>query len=207
MRTQPAAASRHAFSGGELKLDKNHGCSKTQVGQLQTGAWDALALGAFTSSEPNPQNARDVALWKTYIGPDWPSQSKRIADNFGQVVKFLGNKEFDIYLSCSDPSKLCHIEKDGKSIGGCAYEYKGWFGTYYYIAMSAPYFTMQSLDDKIQEIERDLRNGDTKTATRSVWQKNTGQAFLHEMMHLNVVGQPHINDETVEPDATVMCQK
>jgi hypothetical protein len=79
MQAQPAAAGQHAFSGGELKLDKDHKCSDSQLGQLQTAAWDALALGTYTSSEPNPQSAKDVALWKTYIGPDWPSQSKRIA--------------------------------------------------------------------------------------------------------------------------------
>jgi hypothetical protein len=79
MQAQPAAASQHAFSGGELKLDKDHKCSDTQIGHLQTAAWDALTLGTYASSEPNPQSAKDVALWKTYIGPDWPSQSKRIA--------------------------------------------------------------------------------------------------------------------------------
>jgi hypothetical protein len=50
---------------------------------------------------------------------------------------------------------------------------------------------MDSLEDKIEEIEKDLRDKNTNSATRAVWQKNTGQAFLHEMMHLNVVGQPH----------------
>jgi hypothetical protein len=148
MQAQPAAASQHAFSGGELKMDKNHQCSNTQIGQLQTAAWDALTLGAYTSSEPNPQSAKDVALWKTYIGPDWPSQSKRIAgmllvslnlqysmkadislDNFRLVGNFLGKKEFDIYLSCSDPHDMCKFKMDGKGVGGYAFQYKGWFGT------------------------------------------------------------------------------
>jgi hypothetical protein len=49
---------------------------------------------------------------------------------------------------------------------------------------------MDTLEEKIQEVEKDLANKNTNTATRAVWQKNTGQAFLHEMMHLPVVGQP-----------------
>jgi hypothetical protein len=81
---------------------------------------------------------------------------------------------------------------------------------------------MDSLGDKIEMIENDLRNGNTDTATQAVWQKNTGQVFLHEMMHLDVIGQPHskpelimrrsrlrsraltnvkVNDESVEPEA------
>jgi hypothetical protein len=81
---------------------------------------------------------------------------------------------------------------------------------------------MDSLGDKIEMIENDLRNGNTDTATQAVWQKNTGQVFLHEMMHLYVSGQPHskpelimrrsrlrsraltnvkVNDESVEPEA------
>jgi hypothetical protein len=50
---------------------------------------------------------------------------------------------------------------------------------------------MQTLEDKIEEIERDLRDQNTNSATRAVWQKSSGQAFLHEMMHLEVIGQPH----------------
>lgn len=41
----------------------------------------------------------------------------------------MGKKQFDIYLSCSDPHNMCNIEKDGKGVGGYAYQYKGWFGT------------------------------------------------------------------------------
>lgn len=52
------------------------------------------------------------------------------------------------------------------------------------------------LDTKINQIEEDLRNGDTNKVTRAVWQKNTGQAFLHETMHLDVVGQPHSKSNT-----------
>jgi hypothetical protein len=49
---------------------------------------------------------------------------------------------------------------------------------------------MQSLEDKIEEIERDLRDQNTNSATRAIWQKSTGQTFLHEMMHLEAIGQP-----------------
>jgi hypothetical protein len=63
--------------------------------------------------------------------------------------------------------------------------------------MCAPFFTMQTLEDKIEEIEKDLRDKNINSATRAVWQKNSGQAFLHEMMHLNVVGQPHSKSKSM----------
>lgn len=40
-------------------------------------------------------------------------------------------------------------------------------------------------------IEEALARGDTTYAEIADWQKNKGQYFLHEMMHLDAVGQPH----------------
>ncbi|KAH5711875.1 hypothetical protein HBI64_042700 [Parastagonospora nodorum] len=201
MQAQPHTNDVIAFSGGELKLDNNHKCSDTQFGQFQTAAWDALQLGSYMGA-PDPKNYKDAVTWRTWMGPNYPDYSKRIVDNFNRVVDFEGRKKFDIYVTCSDPKNYCNIQKDGKNIGGYAYAVKGWFGyMYYYIAACAPFFTMDDLDTKINQIEKDLRNGNLNSATRAVWQKNIGQVFLHEMMHLDVVGQPHINDEHVDPDS------
>jgi hypothetical protein len=145
MQAQPSTAGLHAFSGGELKLDNNHGCSDRQIGQLETAAWDALSLARYTDTEPDSKNPRHVTSWNAWIGPDYPDYSKRIAgmvqnslqylekaynslDNFNRVQNFLGKKEFDIYLTCSDPHKNCNFKMDGKGVGGYAWEYHGWLG-------------------------------------------------------------------------------
>lgn len=44
---------------------------------------------------------------------------------------------------------------------------------------------------KIDQIEEELSRGITEKASLARWQKSTGQMFLHEMMHLDSVGQPH----------------
>jgi hypothetical protein len=71
-----------AFSGGELKWDKDHNCNEQQMGKYQTAAWDAHALAAFADLEPDEHNASDIALWKTWMGPDYPTQQKRISGTF-----------------------------------------------------------------------------------------------------------------------------
>jgi hypothetical protein len=82
MQAQPQAEGVIAFSGGELKLDKDHKCTDKQIGTFQTAAWDALTLGTYMSAEPNQLDYKTVALWKTWIGPDFPKFSKRITGMF-----------------------------------------------------------------------------------------------------------------------------
>ncbi|KAI8933116.1 hypothetical protein NX059_009759 [Plenodomus lindquistii] len=198
LQAQPGGA--NAFSGGELKWDSDHQCSDFQKGKYQTAAWDAHTLAVFSDREPDAHNPKDIALWKTWMGPDYATQQKRISDNFKRASGFLSNKAFDIILSCKDTKNYCPIKKDGKAVGGYAREYYGWFGTYYYITMCQPFFQSDDLMYKIDQIEDEMAAGKTEMATKAEWQKNTGQMFLHEMMHLNSTGQPHVKDEHVDPD-------
>lgn len=69
---------------------------------------------------------------------------------------------------------------------------KGWFGyTFQHITLCPIYFGLDSLEEKFEMIGKALARGDTTYAEIADWQKNKGQYFLHEMMHLDAVGQPH----------------
>lgn len=55
----------------------------------------------------------------------------------------------------------------------------------------ASYSSTDDLMYKIDQIEEELANGNTEKARKAEWQKSTGLMFLHEMMHLDSVDQPH----------------
>lgn len=67
-----------AFSGGELKWDDNHQGNDQMKGMIQTAAWDAHTLATFSNTMPGWHNARDIALWKTWMGPDYTTQQQRV---------------------------------------------------------------------------------------------------------------------------------
>jgi hypothetical protein len=76
LQAQPGGV--NAFSGGELKWDSDHGCDETRQGIYQEAAWDAYSFAAFVNKAPDPDDAKDIAIWKTWIGADYPTQQKRI---------------------------------------------------------------------------------------------------------------------------------
>ncbi|KAF2850713.1 hypothetical protein T440DRAFT_396568 [Plenodomus tracheiphilus IPT5] len=172
LQAQPGGV--NAFSGGELKWDNDHRCDEKQQGMFQTAAWDAHSLAFNADDEPD--------------------------DNLKRASGFSNKKTFDIILSCRDTKSYCSIQKDGKSVGGYAWTYNGWFGYYYYITMCAPFFQTDDLMGKIDLIEKEMAEGNPQKAQEAVWQKSTGQMFLHEMMHLDSVGTPHITDEHIDPN-------
>lgn len=69
-----------AFSGGELIWDGDNRCDDEQKGVFQTAAWDAHSLATLLDSEPDPHKEDSIALWKTWMGPDYSLQQHRIAD-------------------------------------------------------------------------------------------------------------------------------
>lgn len=109
----------------------------------------------------------------------------------------FSKKTFDILVSCNDRKGWCDIQRDGKGVGGYGWTYKGWFGYYHYVTMCPIFFTMDTMEERITAIEADLARGENKSATSADWQKHTGQAFLHEMMHLDAVGKPHSKPDYV----------
>ncbi|KAF2749248.1 hypothetical protein M011DRAFT_475975 [Sporormia fimetaria CBS 119925] len=201
-----------AFSGGAFKWMKDNQCTESQKAQMITAAWDAHTLAVYADTIADDHKARDIALFKTWMGPDYQKNDykKRISENFKRAAGQQGSNAFDIWLSCKDTSKpdpqtgkkTCDLEINGKSVGGYAVTggIPGW--RYYYITMcpNGPFWTTLSFDAKILEIEKELAKGETDHAQRAVWHKNQGQTFLHEMMHLDAVGNPHINDELVNKD-------
>lgn len=96
-------------------------------------------------------------------------------------------------MSCNDTSKdkVCGSKRDNKSVGGYASTYKGWTGWYNYITLCPAWFQLDDLETKMLFVEDELQKGNPKYAQEAQWQKSQGQFFLHEMMHLDVIGNPH----------------
>ena len=138
-------------------------------------------------------------------GPDYASQQSRIAGNLKRAWQFktpsTSSKEY-ITTSCKDTKNLCNKSIGGKAVGGYAWTYSGWVYYYHYITLCPPFFTMESLSTKINDVEQELARGETTMATDMRYLSNTGQLFLHEMMHTRIADggvEPHIIDEYVDP--------
>ncbi|KEZ44680.1 hypothetical protein SAPIO_CDS2756 [Scedosporium apiospermum] len=163
---------------GDLIFEKDSLCNDGQKRSLEIAAWDALTPANFGAKRP--VSAREIATWRAYIGPDFSTQQDRIV------------------VSCKDTKNWCSTRIDGKSVGGYAWTKETWFGSYQHITLCPVYFGLDSLEEKFEMIEKGLASGETKYAEQAEWQKNKGQFFLHEMMHLKAVGDPDIGDERVE---------
>ena len=122
----------------------------------------------------------------TFTFPSLPS------DNLQRPASFRGDDKFDIIITCKDPKGVCKAGREGKRVGGYGWTYTGWFGyKYHYIALCDPFFNLDTLKDRVSLVERALREEQPEWAQQSVYQKNQGLYFLHEMMHLDAVGIPH----------------
>ncbi|KAM0342062.1 hypothetical protein ACHAPU_009790 [Fusarium lateritium] len=119
-----------------------------------------------------------MAVWRAYVGPDYSEQQDRM----------------------TNPRGICSKSVNDKPVAAYAWTYHGWLGSYHYIALCEIFFTLPDLEEKTELIEDQLQRGDAKYAQEAVWQKNMGQFFLHEMMHLESVGQPPVIDAYVTKD-------
>lgn len=192
-------------SGGYLWFDNDSQCDENQRGMMGTAVWDSNTLALW--SNDFPRNARAHAAGAYYMGPDYSTQQDRIAGNLRRVSEFKSPKtksNYYITMSCKDTKNYCGKTITGKGVGGYAWTYKGWFFGYHYITFCPLFFTLPSLNEKIDEIEDDLTKGRTDRARDMEWLKSTGQFFLHEMMHTRIADggeEPHIIDEyVVQPD-------
>lgn len=93
-------------------------------------------------------------------------------------------------MSCKDSKNECG-KGAGTTVGGYAWTYSGWFGYYYYITLCPTFFTASNVSTILQLREEDLAAGNTNTVTDMRYFRTTGQMFLHEMMHLDLIGNPH----------------
>ncbi|KAK0703399.1 hypothetical protein B0T26DRAFT_496936 [Lasiosphaeria miniovina] len=180
-----------AFSAGHLKFDDNS-CSDEQKDFIETAAWDALTLSIFAAVPPT--SGKEIAVWKTWIGPDYITQQQRI------LADLQAYKNFDAIMSCKDTKNRCGRTIDGKDVGGYAWTVNGWFWNAYYITLCPVWFGLNSLEDTITFIEAEPQKGQPRYAQEAVWQRSAGQYLLHEIRHLGAVGQPHgVADERVTP--------
>ncbi|KAF4497527.1 Metalloproteases (zincins), catalytic [Fusarium agapanthi] len=184
-----------AFGGGRLMF-QDKSCSTVQKEGIGKAAWDAYTL-SVSASKP-PITGAQMAVWRTYVGPDYSEQQDRMLNNLKRVSDFRHSKKFDIIVTCNDPRHQCPIKVGDKQVGGYGWTYRGWMGQYHNIALCKSFFTVPDLEEKTEFIEEQIQNGNTKYAQEAIWQKNMGQYFLHEMMHLDSVGKPHVKDELVK---------
>ncbi|KAF3811108.1 hypothetical protein GCG54_00010444 [Colletotrichum gloeosporioides] len=177
-----------AFGGGTIKYED--GSCNPYKNIIETAAWDAVTLARFAKAVPT--TGRQIPTWRTYIGPDFAEYQDRISQNFQRAEEFKGKKSFDIILSCKDTKDQCKTRIDGKAAGG-------WFGwKYQHVTLCPVFFELRTLDDTFELLEDGLERGELKYAQEAEWQANTGQYLLHEIMHLDAVGIPKIDDQRVE---------
>lgn len=61
---------------------------------------------------------------------------------------------------------------------------------YHYITLCPSFHSIDQLDKVMDWIEETVQRGDPHYAQDPYWLTNRGQFFLHEMMHLDSIGQP-----------------
>jgi len=194
-------------SGGYLWFAKDSQCSNDDKTFLETALWDAHTLALYSSTFPNVDGARGSAAGTYYMGPDFSQFQGRIAGNFKRAAEFKTpstSEKTYITVSCQDTKNYCK-KKAGlgsKVIGGYGWSHHGLFGWYHYITVCPPLLTLSTMDEKLQEISEDLAKGDTRKASNMDYLKNSGQFFLHEMMHTRLVynEEPEIIDEVLNPN-------
>lgn len=184
-------------------FDKNSGCSQEQKDQIKTAVWDATTLATYASAFPQTSETRGQFSGAFWMGPDWPAYQSRISGNFGRIGKWKTSEQSEyITVSCTDTKKQCGRRVgDNKSVGGYAWTYSGWRAYYYYITLCPPFFTIDSLNHKMDDVRDALQRGDTRYATDMNWLRTTAQYFLHEMMHLRIANgksEPHIGDQFID---------
>lgn len=189
------------ISGGKLKYSWSSGCEGVNKKKLDRTAYDAWDLSDTAIEDVSDEKL--TPIWNTWIGPNYQDFKGRIIGNLGRVAEFKQNKKYDIYITCNDPKHWCEREVDGtkRQVAGYAWTHKGLFWTYTKINLCEPFLKLDTLEDKTNEIEEARNRGDFRYLKEADWQKNMGQFFLHEMMHLSQTSgdSPHIKDEVVSP--------
>jgi hypothetical protein len=196
-------------SGGYLWFDKDSGCSDDQKASLETAVWDATTLAFYSSTFPSVGDGpRALQAGIFYMGHDVSQFQSRISGNLGRAWQFktgqTSSKEY-ITVSCKDTKAQCGRTVQGKAVGGYAWTYNGYFGYYHYITFCPTFFTLETLDTKLNDVSQELGKGVTTMATDMTWLRTTGQYFLHELMHTRLAtgaGEPDIIDQTTFPGVT-----
>jgi hypothetical protein len=170
---------------------------------LDTAFWDAITLADVSVAGQKGFLAANSAHY--WMGADYINEelNNRIYGNLNRVLSLKSSTASEyVTLSCNDPEQRCNQKiGNGKIVGGYASTRSGWFGYYHYITFCPPFFTLSNLDSKIEEARKDKA-----VATDMRYLRNTGQYFLHELMHLRAIynPEPKIEDLTVG-DGTMLA--
>jgi hypothetical protein len=187
--------------GAYLWLDRNHGCSKDQEKKLHTGFREAQNFLFAAARQSEERLATWGRLANYWMGSDWFDFEERIRGNIGRASKFLNNGGTSNYITttCQDPKKYCNKRIQGKAIGGYAWNYKGWTGTYGYIHMCDPYFTLDDVAGLTNNINYWKKVEDVDKLSNMEWYQTSAQFIVHEMMHLysTYYPEPAIEDIVV----------
>jgi hypothetical protein len=187
--------------GGYIWFDNDSGCNGDQKQALETAVMEAHSLAGFSANFPNVAAGKSIIAAQFYMGADYANFAQRISGNLGRAANFKSaTSKAYITTSCKDTRNLCGLEVDSKSVGGYAWSSSGWFGReYHYVTMCPPFFTLDTMAQKFQEIEDSLSSGDVSKATNMKYLQTLGQFFLHEMMHTHLVyaNEPEITDQYV----------
>ncbi|OBU01701.1 hypothetical protein VE01_00417 [Pseudogymnoascus verrucosus] len=66
--------------------------------------------------------------------------------------------------------------------------------------MCPTFFSTSTLNRKFEEMQGEMAKGNVDIMRDARYFFTSGHMFLHEMMHTDLIGQPHIIDEYIDPD-------
>jgi len=123
-------------------------------------------------------------------------------ENLQRAVDFRAKGSNYITVGCGDPKGWCGKGPgQGRAVAGYAWTYKGWFGyKYHYINLCRPFFSSVSLDARWHDVQAWMSNKDLTRLKDAKYFLTQGHMFLHEMMHLDLIGDPSIIDEAIDPE-------
>lgn len=137
-----------------------------------------------------------------WLGNNWMDYDNRVQSNIKRAEDFLNDKAWSssyVTLTCADPQQKCKKQMKGKkglTIGGYAWDYNGWFGTYGYINFCSPYFTTKQMHQLVDFLDDFRENNDRANLQEMANYRGSARFMLHEMMHLKSTSgpEPHIED-------------
>jgi hypothetical protein len=169
---------------------------------LENGFWNAGLLLKEASKRAEERSAPYALSADYWMGADWGDYEERIKGNIERGSNFVNNGKTSNYITvtCRDPKSYCKKDPiNGKQIGGYAWNYKGWTGTYGYISMCDPYFTLNDFAGTLDKINHWKETGQLSNLYQMENYQTSGQFIVHEMMHLysTYYPEPPITDETL----------
>ncbi|PSK42249.1 hypothetical protein B9Z65_4163 [Elsinoe australis] len=196
------ASAQSIGKGAYLWFDNDHRCTAEQQNLLKTGFRESEDVLSYVSNWQNTARGRVAADY--WMGSTWIDLVDRIGGNIKRASDFInepGSKKSYITISCADKDNTCQrARREGKAVGGYAWNYKGWWGYVYgYINMCDSYYSLADIPTKEDEINGYLRSGDGDRLQDMRYFRTLGQFLIHEMFHLKSTSgsEPDIHDQYI----------